>query len=117
MKRSGIILTAFVIFLFTFYSVNIVFAISGRAVFKTRCIGCHTINGSGGNSGPNLSNIGQRKSLDWIKSFIKNPNNYFNSGSSVSINGKEYIVMMPSFKNMLSKTKLNAVAGYLESLK
>jgi mono/diheme cytochrome c family protein len=117
MKRSGIILTVFVVFVFIFCNVNAVFAISGQTVFKTRCIGCHTINGTGGNAGPNLSNIGSRKSLDWLKNFIKNPNNYFNPGSSAFINGEKYIIMMPSFKNMLTESQLDAVVSYLESLK
>lgn len=117
MKTRKIILFIFLFFSLFFYSVDMVFAMSGSAVFKTRCIGCHTINGAGGNAGPNLSNIGLKKSSVWIKDFIKSPNSYFSPGSSVSINGKEYIVMMPSFKNMLSKNRLNAVSSYLESLK
>ena len=118
MKRSKIILTALFIFFFILYGSNVVFAMSGRAVFKSKgCINCHTINGVGGKGGPDLSNIGARKSIEWLKDFIKNPNNYFNPGSSAVINGKQYIIMMPSFKNMLSTDELNAVTGYLESSK
>ncbi|MCL4321783.1 MAG: cytochrome c [Deltaproteobacteria bacterium] len=118
MKENKIILRLFLFFFFIFYGVNVVFAASGRTVFETKgCINCHTINGSGGNMGPNLSNVGSRKSLEWIKDFVKNPNNYFNPGGSAFINGKKYTIMMPSFKNMLSTAELNAVANYLESLK
>ena len=120
MKRGKIILT--VTFLFVFFFIlckgNTVFAISGKSVFKSKgCINCHAINGVGGKAGPDLSNIGARKSIEWLKDFIKNPDSYFNPGSSALINGKEYIVMMPSFKNMMSEGKLNAVAGYLGSFK
>jgi mono/diheme cytochrome c family protein len=121
MKRGKIILTL-TLPLFVFFLIlcsgNEVFAMSGRVVFKSKgCLNCHTINGSGGKAGPNLSNIGAKKSLTWLEDFIKNPDNYFNPGSSAVINGKEYIIMMPAFKNMLSEPKLNAVANYLESQK
>jgi len=97
---------------------NAAFAMSGRVVFKSKgCLNCHTINGSGGKACPNLSNIGAKKSFAWLKSFIKNPDNYFNPGSSAVINGKSYIIMMPAFKNMLTGHELNAVANYLSSLK
>jgi cytochrome c551/c552 len=118
MKRGEIILGALILFFLILCSGNEVFAMSGRVVFKSKgCINCHAINGIGGKAGPNLSNIGARKSAEWLKDFIRNPNSYFNPGSSAVINGKEYIIMMPSFKYMLSEGKLNAVAGYLGSLK
>lgn len=119
MKRGRVVLFVFLFLsFFIFYSAGAVFAMSGRTVFESKgCINCHVINGKGGNAGPDLSNIGSRKSLEWIKDFIKNPNDYFSPGSSASINGKEYIIMMPSFKNMLSGAELDAVANYLESFK
>ena len=118
MRIGKIVLPVFLSFFFIFYGANMVLAMSGRNVFKTKgCINCHTVKGSGGNAGPDLSDIGYRKRIAWIEGFIKNPDNYYSAGSSAYINGKEYIIMMPPFKNMLSAAQLNAVAGYLESLK
>ncbi|MCL6119522.1 MAG: cytochrome c [Deltaproteobacteria bacterium] len=118
MRVGKIILTAVLFaFFFSLYCNNVVFAMSGKEVFSSICINCHTINGVGGKTGPNLSNIGAKKSIVWLKDFIKNPDSYFNPGGTVLINGKKYIVMMPPFKNMLTKAKINSVAGYLESLK
>ena len=43
-------------------------AVSGSSLFgKKGCIACHVINGNGGSVGPNLSHIGSRRSLSWIK--------------------------------------------------
>ncbi len=64
MKRYKIALSGIFIFFLILYGCNAVFAISGRAVFKSKgCINCHTINGAGGKAGPNLSNIGAEKSV------------------------------------------------------
>ena len=117
-KRGKIILGALILFFLILYGGKAVFAMSGRAVFKSKgCINCHTINGNGGKAGPNLGNIGAKKSFRWLKDFIKNPDKYFNPGSSAVINGKSYIIMMPAFKNMLVRSELNSVTNYLSSLK
>jgi putative heme-binding domain-containing protein len=93
------------------------FAASGSSLFSSEgCIACHTINGNGGQVGPNLSHIGSQRSLSWIKTQIVNPGAHFASGSSVTINGKSYMAIMPNHKSMPA-SKVNAIAGYLESLK
>ena len=64
MRVGKIILTAvFFAFFFSLYCNNVVFAMSGKEVFSSICINCHTINGVGGKTGPNLSNIGAKKRL------------------------------------------------------
>ncbi len=93
------------------------FASSGPALFRSEgCIACHTINGSGGQVGPNLSHIGSQRSLSWIKTQIVNPGAHFTSGSSVTLNGKSYIAIMPNHKNMPA-SDVSTIARYLESLK
>ncbi len=96
---------------------SMAFAESGASIFSSDgCIACHTINGNGGSIGPNLSHIGSKRSLSWIKTQIKNPSAHFASGSSVTINGVSYMAIMPSHKNMQA-SELNTLASYLESLK
>lgn len=46
---------------------------AGKKVFEVRCKGCHTINGSGGTRGPNLSNVGKRMDEAGIREFVKDP--------------------------------------------
>lgn len=94
-----------------------VFAASGYSLFNSEaCIACHIINGKGGDVGPNLSHIGSKRSLSWIKTQIVNPSEHFVTGSTVTIDGNSYMAIMPSHKNM-SDSKVNSIANYLESLK
>ncbi len=81
------------------------------------CFACHTINGKGGNIGPNLSKEGALKhSIKWLEVQIATPSKHFKSGSMVKINGKTYMAIMPDHK-MLSKKELFELASYLDSLK
>ena len=93
------------------------YAYSGASLFSSEgCIACHTINGEGGSVGPDLSHVGSKRSLSWIKTQITNPSAHFADGSSVTVNGKSYMAIMPGHKHM-EASDLNALAKYLESLK
>lgn len=46
---------------------------AGKKVFEAKCRSCHTINGSGGVRGPNLSNVGGRMDEATLRAFIKDP--------------------------------------------
>lgn len=99
------------------FSASVTFAASGSSLFSSEgCIACHTINGQGGSVGPNLSHVGSKKSLSWIKDQIADPSSHFTAGSTVEINGHSYMAVMPSHKHMPA-SDLNAIASYLESLK
>ena len=99
------------------FSAATVFAASGSSLFSSEgCIACHAVNGQGGSVGPDLSHVGGRKSLSWLKTQITNPGAHFAAGATVAINGKSYTAIMPSHKNM-SASKVNSIARYLESLK
>ena len=93
------------------------FAASGASLFGSEgCIACHTINGNGGQVGPNLSHVGSQRGLSWLKTQIVNPGAHFAYGSTVTLNGKSYMAIMPNHKSMPA-SKVNAIAEYLESLK
>ena len=99
------------------FSASAVFAASGSSLFSSEgCIACHTINGEGGSVGPDLSHVGSKRSLSWIKTQITDPSAHFASGSMVTIDGKSYMAIMPSHKSMPA-SQVNAIAEYLESLK
>ena len=111
MKKS-----LFLFFILSLMFTSTVFAAGSSLFSSDGCIACHTINGNGGTVGPSLSNIGSRRSLHWIKTQIINPSAHFAPGSNVTINGNSYMVIMPSHKNM-SKSEVDSLADYLESLK
>src|SRR5688572_8115601 len=46
---------------------------SGRVVFASRgCIGCHTV-GKGELSAPDLGGLFERRSVDWVKKWLRDP--------------------------------------------
>ncbi len=78
----------------------------GKKIFDSQsCLECHTVNGKGGNIGPNLSDEGTKGYSDkWLTVQIQNP--------KVHVPGS----IMPSFSS-LGDQKINEVAAYLQSLK
>lgn len=76
----------------------------GAQLFKSEnCIACHAIGGKGGGVGPNLSEVGRRRSREYIVKQIKDPKSH-NPNSA-----------MPSFKH-LSEQDIEALADYLAGL-
>ncbi len=101
-----------VVLAFTALNATISFAASGGSLFSSEgCIGCHTINGTGGSVGPDLSHEGGKRSLGWIKTQISDPASHFAPGSSDG----SYAAIMPA--TSMSSGELNALASYIESLK
>ena len=81
------------------------------------CFACHTIGKKGGSVGPDLSKEGLAKhSIKWLEVQIATPAKNFKPGSTLKIDGKSYMAIMPDHK-MLSKKELYELASYLESLK
>ena len=78
----------------------------GKSLFNSEgCIGCHTINGTGGNIGPNLSDEGSKgHSTEWLVTQLKDPKKHDPSS------------IMPSFSS-LKEDDMKSLAAYLENLK
>jgi cytochrome c2 len=76
----------------------------GEKIFSDhQCSACHTVHGKGGNVGPDLSKVGNRRDEAWMKKFLPDP-------ASVKPG-----VIMPPFKG--SPEELDALIAYLRSLK
>jgi mono/diheme cytochrome c family protein len=75
-----------------------------KLFWNNRCKECHTIDGKGGSSGPNLTNVGGKRTREYIVQQIKDPKSH-NPNSD-----------MPSFRNALSEQDINALADYLSGL-
>jgi ubiquinol-cytochrome c reductase cytochrome b subunit len=69
--------------------------------FSTSCAGCHKISGEGGESGPDLSTVGERRDADSIKRIIREPTSEYPD------------TLMPPFAERLSEQQINALAQYL----
>ncbi|MCA1586971.1 MAG: cytochrome b N-terminal domain-containing protein, partial [Acidobacteria bacterium] len=69
--------------------------------FSTMCVGCHKIAGEGGDTGPDLSQIGQRREAAAIRDIIVDPTSEF--GDSI----------MPAYGERLTEQQMDALAQYL----
>ena len=50
---------------------------AGQRVYQAQgCSSCHTINGIGGTSGPDLTKVGSRRDHDWLFGHFKDPQKY-----------------------------------------
>jgi len=80
-------------------------ALKGKAIFQEQgCVACHTVRGSGGAAGPNLTKVGQKYNPKWLKSFIVDPSKVYPGGG------------MPAY-SWLTKEELEALVSYLSTLK
>ena len=53
----------------------------GQSLFQSRgCVGCHSVGG-GKRSGPDLAGVLQRRDIDWVRRFVKNPTTMFDTDS------------------------------------
>ncbi|MHB8232302.1 MAG: c-type cytochrome [bacterium] len=112
MQSKKLLMIAIIAASIVFLTASMSYAASGKSLFASEnCVGCHTINGSGGSVGPDLSHVGSHRSLAWIKKQITDPAAHFASGS---MDGSSPAIMPAT---AMSNADLNALAGYLESLK
>lgn len=76
----------------------------GKEVFDAKKCGlCHTVDGSGGKRGGDLSDIGDKKDADWLTKYLKDPKSLMPEAK------------MPAFKG--SDEELQNLVAYLLSLK
>jgi mono/diheme cytochrome c family protein len=75
------------------------------AVYARHCIGCHVIDGEGGDDGPELSKAGEKHDIGKLKTWITDP-------EAVDPDAE-----MPSFGKRLSAAELDAIAAYLAARK
>jgi len=75
-----------------------------RLYAENECASCHKIRGEGARSGPDLSFIGQKRDLDWLRTYVRDPERLNPSTA------------MPPHKG-LSERDVDAIAAYLHSLR
>ena len=79
---------------------------AGRALFERQCAGCHVVAGRGGDTGPELTEIGAHHTAAWLHSFVENPT-YFHPDSKMAGFGPP----------ALSHQEIEEVARYLSTLR
>ena len=78
LRKPGLVITFLSFFLFVIlpsvYGMENGDAARGEASFNKRsCAFCHTLNGRGGNLGPDLTNVKERRSGEWLFKWLKDP--------------------------------------------
>jgi ubiquinol-cytochrome c reductase cytochrome b subunit len=76
----------------------------GKLFDSLGCLGCHRVNGTGGNVGPDLSNeVNRGRSRDWLTNQIRDPKSHYPN------------TVMPAFST-LNDQQINQLVDYLLSL-
>lgn len=74
-------------------------------LFDKNCSSCHMINGKGGTLGPDLSTVGQRRSVNFLDAFTTDSKSVMPGAT------------MPAYRNVLTPEEIKDIAGYLASLR
>lgn len=70
-------------------------------VYGRWCANCHTIDGEGGNQGPDLTHAGKERDEQWLYDWISDPE------------AMDELADMPAFVDRLTSEELRAIARYL----
>jgi cytochrome c2 len=85
----------------------------GKAIFQEECSICHTI-GKGRKAGPDLKGVTEKRSQEWLHSFISDPEKMFKKGDAIATKLlNEYAgVRMPNLG--LSEQDISDVLAYIK---
>jgi mono/diheme cytochrome c family protein len=85
----------------------------GKAIFTTRCAGCHNINKI--LTGPALAGVDKRRSLEWIINFVHSSQTVIKSGDkdAMALFKQFNNIPMPDHKD-LSKTQIENIVEYIK---
>jgi ubiquinol-cytochrome c reductase cytochrome b subunit len=74
-------------------------------VYGRYCANCHSIDGEGGNQGPDLTRAGEKRDAKWLRDWITDPE------------AMDELADMPAFGDRLTPEELTAIANYLAGRK
>lgn len=86
----------------------------GKTIFTSRCAGCHNVNKT--LTGPALAGLHERRSMEWIVSFIQSSQSLIKNGDkdAVALFEKFNRIPMPDHKD-LSTEDINNIVLYIKS--
>ncbi len=111
MKLINLIITINIIYLL---NLNLGFGEDGKAIFEKKCSVCHTI-GQGVKIGPDLKDVYKRRTEEWLRRMIKEPDKMIEEKDPVALQlFKEFKgVAMPNLG--LKDEELNLIIAFLKS--
>ena len=68
-------------------------AARGASIFRGRggCLACHTVNGTGGVLGPELTNVGAARGMAYLRRALRDPGAELPAGPGISYAGSEHV--------------------------
>ena len=86
----------------------------GKAIFTSRCAGCHNINKV--LTGPALAGVVQRRSIDWIVNFVHSSQTLIKTGDkdAIALYNKFNKIPMPDHAD-LTPDKVKSIVEYIKS--
>ena len=86
----------------------------GKAIFTSRCASCHNINKT--LTGPALAGIHDRRSMDWIVSFVKSSQSMIKSGDKDAVALFEQFnkIPMPDHAD-LTEENIHSIIEYVKA--
>ena len=85
----------------------------GKTIFTSRCAGCHNITKD--LTGPALAGVDQRRSMDWIISFVHSPKKVIESGDKdAQALLDKFKVQMPDHSD-LSPDNIKSIVEYIKT--
>jgi len=86
----------------------------GLQVFQTTCFACHTI-GAGRLVGPDLAGVHERRSQEWLESFVKSAQSMIDDGDAAAVALFEEYNRLPMPDSLVSDEQIRQVLGYIKS--
>jgi cytochrome c551/c552 len=114
MQNFKLIITGFLLLaVFNTYADNSTLP-EGEKIFTSRCASCHNVNKQ--LTGPALANVHERRSLDWIYTFIHSPGGKIRSGDkdAVALYNQFNQIIMPDHGD-LTKDQINSILDYIKA--
>lgn len=86
----------------------------GKSIFLTRCAACHNINKP--MTGPALSGVGEKRSIDWLIKFIQSSQTLIKSGDADAVKIFEEFnkVPMPDHPD-LTEENIKSIVEYIKA--
>jgi mono/diheme cytochrome c family protein len=84
----------------------------GEQVFQATCFACHTI-GSGRLVGPDLAGVHERRSQEWLESFVKSSQSMINDGDADAVALFEKYNRVPMPDSFVSDEQVKQVLSYI----
>ncbi|MGN6164180.1 MAG: c-type cytochrome [Flavisolibacter sp.] len=108
------IISLSLVFLTSIYAMAAPPVEEGKAIFSTRCAGCHNVNKIV--TGPALAGVNQRHSIDWIIKFVHSSQTVIKSGDekAVALFEKFNKIPMPDHPD-LTADNIKSIVEYVKS--